>query len=224
MSTGSKLICYVAGPRASVHRDDILALVDLFHTLPAGGSIDMLVHTSGGDVDAAEKIASMLRKRVGPTARFRVIVPDFAKSAGTLLALASDTLVMSDSSELGPVDPQLNLPDGRGGRQYQPAQSYLDGYEELLKLVNDNPDAAGYRQMLDKYDPTTVDLCRKAIERSKKLAETLLQAGMFRCRRQLHSCRGAVGRQQEVALARGPYRLLGGQETWVECHVPRTGP
>ena len=34
--------------------------------------------------------------------------------------------------------------------------------------------------MLDKYDPTTVDLCRKAIERSKKLAETLLQAGMFR--------------------------------------------
>ena len=130
-STGSKLICYVAGPRAPVHRDDILALVDLFHTLPAGGSIDMLVHTSGGDVDAAEKIASMLRKRVGPTARFRVIVPDFAKSAGTLLALASDTLVMSDSSELGPVDPQLNLPDGRGGRQYQPAQSYLDGYEEL---------------------------------------------------------------------------------------------
>ena len=168
--TGAALVCYVGGPRSSLSRDDTLPLVDLFHTIPTGTNIDLLLHTSGGDIDAAEKMASMLRKRVGDSARFRVVVPDYAKSAGTLITLAADSVVMSDSSELGPVDPQLLLPDGRGRSGYRPAQSYVDGYEELVKLVNENPGASeGYQLQLDKYDPTTIDICRKVLERSVKV-------------------------------------------------------
>lgn len=178
--TKRKLICYIGGAEASMSRDDTLPLVDLFHRIPAGTDIDLLLQTGGGDVDAAEKMASMLRRRVGDKARFRVIVPDFAKSAGTLITLAADTILMSDSSELGPVDPQLNLPDGQGRYNYRPAQSYVDGYEALVKLVNDNPQSTAYKQQLDRYDPTTLDVCRKVLERSVKLAESLLQQGMFR--------------------------------------------
>jgi hypothetical protein len=161
-------------------RDDTLPLVDLFHRIPAGTDIDLLLQTGGGDVDAAEKMASMLRKRVGDKAKFRVIIPDFAKSAGTLITLAADTILMSDSSELGPVDPQLNLPDGHGRYNFRPAQSYVDGYEALVKLVNDYPESIAYKQQLDRYDPTTLDVCRKVLERSVKLAESLLQQGMYR--------------------------------------------
>ncbi|MBA2283081.1 MAG: hypothetical protein H0W25_17865 [Acidimicrobiia bacterium] len=175
-----KLICYVAGAAASMTRDDVLPLVDLFHTVPEGSNIDLMLQTPGGDVDAAEKMASMLRKRVGPESEFRVIVPDYAKSAGTLIALASDTILMSDSSELGPVDPQLPLPDGSGRANLRPVQSYVDGHDALVELVNQEPNAAGYRLMLDKYDPTTIDLCRKVLERSTRLAEELLKGGMFR--------------------------------------------
>jgi len=178
--TERTLLCYVAGPSASLERDDVLPLVDVFHTVALGSHIDLLLHTGGGDIDAAEKMASMLRNHVGDAGEFRIVVPDFAKSAGTLLTFAADTVVMSDSSELGPVDPQLNLPDGSGGHNWRPAQSYVDAYEELVKLVNDDPAAAGYRQMLDKYDPTTVDMCRKVLKRSTKLAETLLEKGMLR--------------------------------------------
>ncbi len=177
--TGTKLICYLAGQNAPMTRDDILPLVDLFHMVPAGQRIDLLLQTPGGDVDAAEKMASMLRNRVGATGQLRVIVADYAKSAGTLIALAADTVLMSDSSELGPVDPQVPVPDGGRG-SLRPAQSYVDGYEALVELVNQEPTSAGYRMMLDKYDPTLIDLCRKVLERSKKLAEQLLKRGMFR--------------------------------------------
>ncbi len=180
LAVESKLICYISGAAASMTRDDVLPLVDLFHMVPEGSNIDLLLQTPGGDVDAAEKMASMLRKRVGPDSRFRVIVPDYAKSAGTLIGLAADTIVMSDSSELGPVDPQLRLPDGSGRANLRPVQSYVDGHDALVELVNQEPEAAGYRQMLDKYDPTTIDLCRKVLERSTRLAEELLKEGMFR--------------------------------------------
>ncbi|MGH2635123.1 MAG: SDH family Clp fold serine proteinase [Actinomycetota bacterium] len=179
-SAKSKLICYVSGPLASLTRDDVLPLVDLLHVIPVGSNIDLLLHTPGGEIDAAEKMANMIRRHVGDGGIFRVIVPDFAKSAGTLISLAADTIVMSDSSELGPIDPQLRLPDGSGAFALRPAQSYIDGYEALVELVNSNPGAPAYETMLKKYDPTLLDICRKVITRSTKLAEELLQRGMFR--------------------------------------------
>jgi len=178
--TGSKLLCYVSGPLASLTRDDVLPLFDLLHPIPAGSNIDLLLHTPGGEIDAAEKLANIIRRHVGDSARFRVIVPDYAKSAGTLIALAADTIVMSDSSELGPIDPQLPLPDGNGAYALRPAQSYIDGYDKLVQVVNANPEAAAFTRMLDKYDPTLLEICRKVIERSSKLGEELLRRGMFR--------------------------------------------
>jgi ClpP class serine protease len=101
------LLSYVAGPGAPVERDDALAFVDLLHAVPAGADVDLILHTGGGDIDVTEKLANMLWAKIGAVGTLRVIVPDFAKSAGTLLALAADTIIMSDSSELGPIDPQL---------------------------------------------------------------------------------------------------------------------
>ena len=67
------------------------------------------------------------------TGRLRVIVPDFAKSAGTLIALAADKIVMSDSSELGPIDPQFLKKDGDGNARWLSVLSYLKAYENLWR-------------------------------------------------------------------------------------------
>src|SRR5579863_5437217 len=106
-AANSRLLCYVAGAGAGITRDDVLGIGEMLHNVPRGSNIDFLLHTGGGDIDAAEKIVSMLRAAVGKEGRFRVVVPDFAKSAGTLIALAADKILMSDSSELGPIDPQF---------------------------------------------------------------------------------------------------------------------
>jgi ClpP class serine protease len=66
--------------------------------------IDLVLHTPGGLVLAAEQIASALAAREG---RVTVFVPHYAMSGGTLIALAADEIVLAPSAVLGPIDPQL---------------------------------------------------------------------------------------------------------------------
>lgn len=66
--------------------------------------IDLIVHTPGGLVLAAEQIANAL---AGHRADVTVMVPPYAMSGGTLIALAADWILMAQSAVLGPVDPQI---------------------------------------------------------------------------------------------------------------------
>src|SRR3954453_5668060 len=66
--------------------------------------IDLVLHTPGGLVLAAEQIAAALAAHPGDVT---VYVPHYAMSGGTLIALAADRIVMSPSAVLGPVDPQI---------------------------------------------------------------------------------------------------------------------
>jgi ClpP class serine protease len=106
--------------------------VDLLHDVERGDRLDLMLHTSGGDVDQAERIVLLCRKRVGKTGSFRVVIPDSAKSAGTLIAIAGDEIVMGDPSELGPIDPQIQITTASGELMGRPAQSFLDGLQEII--------------------------------------------------------------------------------------------
>ncbi|MGI5823456.1 MAG: SDH family Clp fold serine proteinase, partial [Dethiobacteria bacterium] len=66
--------------------------------------IDLVLHTPGGLVLAAEQIAAALQKHA---ARVTVFVPHYAMSGGTMIALAADEIVMDENAVLGPVDPQI---------------------------------------------------------------------------------------------------------------------
>jgi len=182
--TGRRLMCYVS-ETAPLVRDDVVPLMDLLHRVPVGTNIDFLLNTTGGDVGTADKMARILRRRVGSTGVLRVIVPDYAKSAGTLLALGADTIVMSDSSELGPIDPQIITRQADGQFIQRPAHTYVDSYEALSEEISDpksyedgkNTDAE--KQLLAAFDAPHLNLCRQLIERSRQLAEALLKQGML---------------------------------------------
>jgi hypothetical protein len=183
--TSRKVISYVS-ESAAVTRDDVVPLMDLLHTTPVGASIDFLLHTLGGDIDAADKIVRILRRRVGSDGELRVVVPDCAKSAGTLIAIGADRIVMSDSSELGPIDPQIFIRDAAGHGSWRPATTYVDGYTDLIRKIN-NPtsyDEDGRTDaeqlLLSKCDPALLDQCQQALRRSRELAESLLKRGMLR--------------------------------------------
>lgn len=179
LTTGRQLICYVAGLRTMISRDDVVFLVDLLHNAKRGEGLDLLLHTGGGDMDAAEKLISMVRNFVG-TAELRVVIPDFAKSAGTLMALAADFVVMSDSSELGPIDPQIVLNDGNGNHMSTPIQSYLDAYHQHAASLVKNPNDIAAQIMLQKLDPARLKVFEAARIRARVLAEDQLKLGMFR--------------------------------------------
>ncbi len=177
--TGRPLLCYVAGMAASVSRDDTLGFADLLHNVPATTPVDLLLHTPGGDIDAAEKLMWMVRARVG-SEFLRAIVPDFAKSAGTLMVLAADVVLMSDSSELGPIDPQVVLVDSTGNRRMHSVQDYLDAYEQLKKELTANPNDIAAKLMLAKIEPAMVKRFQAALQRAAAIAEKHLKQGMFR--------------------------------------------
>jgi ClpP class serine protease len=71
---------------------------------PEGTPIDLVLHTPGGLVLASEQIAYALKAH---PAKVTVLVPHYAMSGGTLLALAADEILMDAAAVLGPVDPQL---------------------------------------------------------------------------------------------------------------------
>ena len=70
---------------------------------------DIFIQAPGGNVDATEKVISILRQRL---TKYRVIVPSWAKSAGTIIAISAETIVLGVNSELGPIDPQFKDANG----------------------------------------------------------------------------------------------------------------
>jgi ClpP class serine protease len=112
--------------------------------------LDIVLHTPGGLVLAALQIARALR---GHKAKVTVLVPHYAMSGGTLIALAADEIVMSRHAVLGPIDPQL---------EQSPAAS-------LLKVVEQKPIAE-----IDDKTLILADVGRKAMVQLKDAAKKLL--------------------------------------------------
>lgn len=175
---GPRLICFVCGIAAGIHRDDTLGFADILYNVPPGKHLDLLLHTPGGDVNAAEKLISMVHATVGQ-GTLRIIVPDFAKSAGTLMALGANKIVMSDTSELGPIDPQINLNDGRGNVIVHSVLSYLDAYKTHSELLRSHPNDLVAQIMLGKLNPETVKLFEAVRDCARTIAEKQLNQWMF---------------------------------------------
>jgi ClpP class serine protease len=83
---------------------------------------DLIIHTPGGLVLAAEQIARALQSHAAPVT---VMVPHYAMSGGTLIALSADQILMSPSAVLGPVDPQIGQ---------QPAASILAAVDQKTDI------------------------------------------------------------------------------------------
>jgi ClpP class serine protease len=129
--------------------------------------IDIILHTPGGLVLAAEQIASALVKH---KAKITIFVPHYAMSGGTLLAIAADEIVMDENAVLGPVDPQLGEYPASSiiaAVRKKPAKDVSDRFLILADVS---------RKALDQVNATVISLLQQngvAIENAKKLAKTL---------------------------------------------------
>lgn len=85
-----------------IHLRDMLQ--DNITTPPESTEIDVWLDSPGGDAHAAYKIGLLLRSYARC---IRMVIPDYAKSAGTLLTLAADQIYMAPAAELGPLDAQI---------------------------------------------------------------------------------------------------------------------
>jgi ClpP class serine protease len=89
-----------------INIEDSEAVLRAIRTTPPDKPIALILHTPGGLVLAASQIAMALKRHPGKKI---VIVPHYAMSGGTLIALAADEILMDPNAVLGPLDPQLAL-------------------------------------------------------------------------------------------------------------------
>ncbi len=87
-----------------INVEDSEQVLRAIRSTPPDKPIDLILHTPGGLVLAASQIAKAIKSHKAKTT---VIVPHYAMSGGTLIALAADEIVMDPNAVLGPVDPQL---------------------------------------------------------------------------------------------------------------------
>ena len=128
-----KMIVYIArvgSPNSAISTDDIAPFGSMLDTIGEVKDLDLMIHSPGGNGVVAEKIVDMCRKHCKKW--FRVIVPNMAKSAATLISLGADEIVMGYCSELGPIDPQKIINVG-GVLQQISAQSFIEARKKLLK-------------------------------------------------------------------------------------------
>lgn len=140
----------------------------------------LILNCPGGDGLAAERIVNLCRS-YSPSG-FSVVVPKMAKSAATMLCLGANEIIMSATSELGPIDPQILIRDDQGKPlKYQAAHEIVGSYEELLKLANTTKgQPAPYLQQLARYDARDIQSIKSAQRLSEDVAVTILKSGCFK--------------------------------------------
>lgn len=109
-ATGRPLVVFFSQLDQEINHTDPDDLSEILLGIGDSKTADVLIQTPGGNVDATEKIISLLKHRLADG--YRVIVPSWAKSAGTIIALSSNTIILGLNSELGPIDPQWRTPNG----------------------------------------------------------------------------------------------------------------
>ena len=129
----------------------------------------MILHTPGGNPTATEGIVKYLHKKFGN--EIRVIVPQMAMSAGTMLACSAKTIIMGAHSCLGPIDPQF------GGT---PAYNIVAEFREAKNDILANPASKEYWKLqLEKYPPAFLYAVIDAIRLSDTLVSEWLKDYMF---------------------------------------------
>lgn len=140
-------------------------------------SVFVMLETSGGSIESAERIGDLLHYHYPDGVNF--IIPNFAMSAGTVLAMCGDRILMDYYSVLGPIDPQVQSGGGRG--RWIPALGYLDKFEELVQKSNSGTlSAAELAFMIEKFDPAELDYFEKARDLSIDLLKKWLVAYKFK--------------------------------------------
>ena len=90
--------------RRFIDMEDSEKVLRAIRMTPDDMPIDIILHTPGGIALAAEQIARALKKH---PAKVTAIIPHYAMSGGTLIALAADEILLDENAVLGPIDPQI---------------------------------------------------------------------------------------------------------------------
>lgn len=174
--TGRNVIAYYSGwlktgktQNVDINDSDITGFMNAIHGMDCSKGLDLILHTPGGSPTATEGIVKYLHKKFNND--IRVIVPQMAMSAGTMLACSANVIIMGSHSSLGPIDPQF------GGI---PAYNIVSEFKDAKKDIENHPESQMFwESQLKKYPAAFFYSVIDAINLSSTLAGEWLNTYMF---------------------------------------------
>ena len=179
----SKAILYVTGDRqgleTKIGQDIIDLFVDHLDALGPTNKISMILVTSGGDVSAAWNLVNLLHMFCDD---FEVIAPGKCMSAGTLISLGADRIVMTKQATLGPIDPSIQHqlgpsipganPEARAGVSVEAVNGYLDAIRNCKD--GSTLECQALLDLSNKVHPLVLGQIFRSRQQIRDLAEKLL--------------------------------------------------
>jgi len=151
--------------------ENLTYLEELLFDLDPTKPLHLLLASPGGDGETAIRMVRTMQSRC---TELTVLVPDMAKSAATLLCLGAHKIVMGPAGDLGPVDPQLQIP---GGRSLASAKEIVAAIDEAEERIRNNPDSFPlFASLLSDLNMLMVEQARSALGRTEALVREALEA------------------------------------------------
>lgn len=175
-------------PWTSIGYQDLLPISDQLSNL-SGRAIDLILETPGGSGESAEDIVRLLH---GKYEEVGIIVPGTAKSAGTIMAMAADEILMEPVSSLGPIDAQLQWQ----GKVFS-ADALIEGMEKIkTEIARTGSLNKAYIPILQGISPGELQSAENALAFAKDLVTDWLARYKFKTWTQ-HSSTGAPVSESE---------------------------
>jgi ClpP class serine protease len=164
---------------SSLEAGDIPVLGIVLRSIGDVQTLSLILHSPGGDGTCVEKVVALCRAQCK---HFRVIIPNRAKSAATMIALGADEILMGPSSEIGPIDAQVPVVI-EGIPRYVSAQSFIDARDALLKRYKEalekKEDPQPILQMIASLDIPFIEECQRMMDFGRDVVRELLGKYMF---------------------------------------------
>ncbi len=169
------------GFETQIAQDVIDLFIDQLDEIGVVPKISLFLYSQGGDTAAAWNIVNLLKMYCD---EFEVIIPHKAHSAGTIISLGANKIVMTKQATLGPIDPSLTTPlnpkvDINGNSiPYPVSVEAVKGYMEFAKeqIGNDeNAIAQVILSLSQNVHPLVLGQVYRTRYQIKMLAEKLLK-------------------------------------------------
>ncbi|MGB7209975.1 MAG: hypothetical protein WBD27_15050 [Pyrinomonadaceae bacterium] len=156
-----------------ITHEEINGFMSVMYGMDWTKGLTLLLHTPGGVTNAAETVVAYLRSKFD---FIETIVPAFAMSAGTMISLATDRIIMGRQSQLGPIDPQMPVM----GR-YVSARAVVDQFERAKGEILGNLNAAHvWAPILQSLGPALLNEAENALSYGESMVSKWLSERMFR--------------------------------------------
>jgi len=165
-------------------RDDFFTLADFLELESPNKDIDLVLVSPGGNGEAGYRIGHAFQQWARQRdLSFRAIIPLYAKSAATILALGANEITMGLHSEIGPIDLQIpKLDMARNQWRYVPAMAVIDGLKLVGEHIGRLPAMSKFFEEILGKERLSLDelgLLERSRESGKQYAELLLMGGMI---------------------------------------------